>query len=128
MGRIATGWQLAKRSLAVVRSDGSLSSARPRSPREVGRAARRHGFDRPALRLLGIVPALALGGLGIVSGSTEVLAILLVVAVAIVIAAAVLGSAARAVFSVALYRYASGAAGTGPFTPTELESAVARKR
>ena len=63
--------------------------------------------------LLGIVPALTLGGLGIASGSNEVLAVVLVVAVAIMIVAAVLGSAARAVFSVALYRYASSATGTG---------------
>jgi len=39
----------------------------------------------------------------------------------------VLGSAARAVFSVALYRYASGTGATGPFTERDLESAVARK-
>jgi hypothetical protein len=39
----------------------------------------------------------------------------------------VLGSAARAVFSVALYRYASGRGPTGPFTELDLETAVARK-
>ena len=38
------------------------------------------------------------------------------VGVLIAVAAGVLGSAARAVFSVALYRYASGAGATGPFT------------
>jgi hypothetical protein len=45
----------------------------------------------------------------------------------VAVAAAVLGSAARAVFAVALYRYASGTGATGPFTTTELERAVGRK-
>lgn len=77
--------------------------------------------------LLGIVPAAVLVALGIGSGSEELTIALLVVAVVIVAASSVLGSAARAVFSVALYRYASGVGGTGPFTTAELESAVARK-
>jgi len=49
------------------------------------------------------------------------------VGVLIAVVAGVLGSAARAVFSVALYRYASGTGATGPFTERDLESAVARK-
>ena len=49
------------------------------------------------------------------------------IGVLIAVAAGVLGSAARAVFSVALYRYASGTGATGPFTERDLESAVARK-
>ena len=78
--------------------------------------------------LLGTVPALALGFLGLASGSTAVAIVLIVLAVLIAVAAGVLGSAARAVFAVALYRYAAGAGATGPFSDQDLESAVARKR
>jgi hypothetical protein len=53
--------------------------------------------------------------------------VLVVLAVIVAVAAAVLGSAARAVFAVALYRYASGTGATGPFTSYDLERAVARK-
>ena len=77
--------------------------------------------------LLGTVPAVALMLLGIASGSGVVAIALLVVGVLVAVAAGVLGSAARAVFSVALYRYASGTGATGPFTERDLESAVARK-
>lgn len=77
--------------------------------------------------VLGTVPALALGLLGLASGSTTVAVALLVVAVLVAVAAGVLGSAARAVFAVALYRYAAGAGATGPFTERDLESAVARR-
>ena len=78
--------------------------------------------------LLGTVPALALGFLGVASGSTAVAIVLIVPAVLIAVAAGVLGSAARAVFAVALYRYAAGAGATGPFSYHDLESAVTRKR
>ena len=78
--------------------------------------------------LLGTVPALVLGFLGLASGSTAVAIVLIVLAVLIAVAAGVLGSAARAVFAVALYRYAVGVGATGPFSDVDLESAVARKR
>ena len=78
--------------------------------------------------LLGTVPGMALVFLGLASGSTTVAVTLVVIGVLVAVAAGVLGSAARAVFSVALYRYASGAGATGPFTESDLESAVARKR
>jgi hypothetical protein len=52
---------------------------------------------------------------------------LLVLAILIAVAAGILGSAARAVFAVALYRYATGAGATGPFTEQDLERAVVRK-
>jgi Family of unknown function (DUF6159) len=69
--------------------------------------------------LLGTVPAVALVFLGIASGSTVVAVALVVVGVLIAVAAAVLGSAARSVFSVALYRYAAGHGATGRSpTPT----------
>ena len=77
--------------------------------------------------LLGTVPAVALMFLGFASGSDELAIALVVVGVLIAVVAGVLGSAARAVFSVALYRYASGTGATGPFTERDLESAVARK-
>lgn len=77
--------------------------------------------------LLGTVPAVVLMFLGFASGSTEILIALIVVAVLVAIAAGVLGSAAKAVFAVALYRYASGTGATGPFSEYDLERAVARK-
>lgn len=77
--------------------------------------------------VLGTVPAVALVFLGLASGSTVIAVALVVVGVLIAIAAAVLGSAARSVFSVALYRYAAGQGATGPFSDADLQSAVARK-
>ena len=77
--------------------------------------------------VLGTLPAVALILLGLASGSTAVAITLVVVGVLVAVAAGVVGSAARAVFSVALYRYASGSGGTGPFTEDDLEGAVARK-
>ena len=77
--------------------------------------------------LLGTVPALVLLFLGLASGSTTVTVALVALGVAVAVAAGVLGSAARGVFAVALYRYAAGAGPTGPFTTADLESAVARK-
>ena len=78
--------------------------------------------------LLGAVPAVLLLALGLASGSTGVAAACVALAVVVAVAAAVLGSAARAVFAVALYRYASGSDVTGPFSALDLEGAVARKR
>jgi hypothetical protein len=77
--------------------------------------------------VLGTVPAVALVFLGLASGSTVVAVALVVVGVLVAIAAAVLGSAARSVFSVALYRYAAGYGATGPFSEADLQNAVARK-
>ena len=77
--------------------------------------------------LLGTIPALVLLFAGLSSGSTAVAVVCIVVAVLVAVAAGVLGSAARAVFSVALYRYAADAGPTGPFTADDLERAVARK-
>jgi hypothetical protein len=77
--------------------------------------------------LVGVVPAVALVLLGAASESTTVAIASLVVAVLIAVAAAILGNAARAVFAVALYRYASGSDATGPFTVQDLEQAVVRR-
>ena len=77
--------------------------------------------------VLGTLPAVVMIFLGFASGSTALAIVLVVVGVLVAVAAGVLGSAARAVFAVALYRYASGSGATGPFTVGDLESAVARK-
>ena len=77
--------------------------------------------------VLGVVPAAVLMALGFASGSNVVAIALLVVAVLVAVVAGVLGSAARAVFAVALYRYAAGAGATGPFAERDLEGAVLRK-
>jgi hypothetical protein len=77
--------------------------------------------------LLGTVPAVLLGSLGIASGSTALAVVLIGLGVLIAVAAGVLGSAARAVFAVALYRFAAGTGATGPFTAHDLERAVTRK-
>lgn len=77
--------------------------------------------------ILGVVPAMLLVSAGLASGSAAVTIALVVVGVLIAVAAGILGSAARGVFAVALYRYAADAGGTGPFTQADLESAVLRK-
>ena len=77
--------------------------------------------------LLGTVPAALLGFLGIASGSTVLAIVLIGLAVLIAVAAGVLGSAARAVFAVALYRHAAGTGATGPFSAHDLDRAVLRK-
>jgi len=77
--------------------------------------------------VFGTVPALALVFLGLASGSTPIAVGCFVVGILAAVAAGVLGSAARSVFAVAVYRYASGAGPTGPFTTADLELAVARK-
>jgi hypothetical protein len=77
--------------------------------------------------LLGTVPAVLLMVIGFASGSTALAVVCIAVAVIVAVVAGVLGSAARAVFAVALYRYASGTGSTGPFTSYDLERAVARK-
>ena len=77
--------------------------------------------------VFGTVPALALVFLGLASGSTPIAVACFVVGILAAVAAGVLGSAARSVFAVALYRYASGTGPTGPFTTVDLELAVARK-
>jgi hypothetical protein len=77
--------------------------------------------------VIGTLPAFALLALGLASGSTAVAVVCIALGLLIAVAAGVLGSAARAVFAVALYRYASGAGPTGPFGASDLELAVARR-
>ena len=77
--------------------------------------------------VFGTVPAILLVFLGLASGSTAVTVVFVVVGILAAVIAGVLGSAARSVFSVALYRYAAGVGATGPFGAADLESAVARK-
>ena len=78
--------------------------------------------------VFGTVPAILLVVLGLASGSAPVAVVCIALGILGAVAAGVLGSAARSVFSVALYRYAAGAGPTGPFTAADLELAVARKR
>lgn len=77
--------------------------------------------------VLGTLPAIVLVFAGLASGSTVLGLTLVVVGVVLAVIAGILGSAARGVFAVALYRYASGSGGTGPFTEAELATAVARR-
>lgn len=77
--------------------------------------------------VFGTVLAVLLLFFGLASGSTPVAVVCVVVGILGAVVAGVLGSAARSVFSVALYRYAAGAGPTGPFTVADLELAVARK-
>ncbi len=75
-----------------------------------------------ALLPAGLLLGLAMLGPGEGIGPFEVVAI--AAAIVVVLAASVLGSAARAVFSVALLRYAAGDGAHGPFSAADLESAV----
>jgi Family of unknown function (DUF6159) len=82
------------------------------------------------LMLVGLVPAgllfgLALLGPGEETGPFEVVAI--AAAVLVLLVSAVLAAAARAVFSVALLRYATGQGATGPYSAADLEQAVTVK-
>ena len=187
MGRIAAGWHLAKLSLRVVRSDGSLSAlvvlggiasgavalaflvpaavaygieekvlaavltaigvylatlvatyfavALAAAAADVldGRDGTVRGWMAAASRVTGSIAgwALVLTTVNLAlqpSGSTPIAVACFVLGILAAVAAGVLGSAARSVFAVALYRYASGTGETGPFTTADLELAVARKR
>jgi hypothetical protein len=75
--------------------------------------------------LFGAIPALALGALGVVSGSRGIMVMLIGLAVVLLIAASVMAAAARAVFSVALYRFAVGRGRILPFSEGDLSRAVA---
>lgn len=75
-----------------------------------------------ALLPAGLLLALAMLGPGEGIGPFEIVAI--AAAILVLLVASVLGSAARAVFSVALLRYAAGDAAHGPFSAADLESAV----
>ena len=78
--------------------------------------------------LLGFVPAIILVAIGVAISEAAVTITLIVIAVLIVVAATILGSAARSVFSVALYRHAIGDGATGPFSAGDLQAAVTQKR
>ena len=125
---MGAGWHLAKLSLRVVWSDGSLSALVVLggiASGAVALAAPRRSAS--SFAVFGTVPAVLLLFFGLASGSTPVAVVCVVVGILGAVVAGVLGSAARSVFSVALYRYASGAGPTGPFTAADLESAVARR-
>jgi hypothetical protein len=81
-----------------------------------------------AFFVLGVLPAGALAALGIASGSRGVAIALVAVAVLVVIVTSILAAAARAVFSVALYRFATGSGSTAPFSDYDLQQAVRPRR
>jgi hypothetical protein len=77
--------------------------------------------------LLGVLPGAAVIAIGVaLTGTAGV--VVAVLGVLIGAAALLLGQAAGSVLAVALYRYATGSADTGPFVADELESAVMRRR
>lgn len=76
----------------------------------------------------GFLPAIGLGALGLASGSTGLAVALIAIAAVVVIVTAILAAAARAVFSVALYRFATGAGSRGPFSDGALQQAVRPRR
>jgi hypothetical protein len=83
-------------------------------------------FVLVALLPAGLLLGLATLGPGEGIGPFEIVAI--AAAILVMLVASVLGSAARAVFSVALLRYAAGERSFGPFRAADLESAVGTGR
>jgi hypothetical protein len=88
----------------------------------VGQASIAGVFVLVALLPAGLLLALATLGPGEGIGPFEIVA--LAAAILVLLVASVLGSAARAIFSVALLRYAAGDGAHGPFSATDLEGAV----
>ncbi len=78
--------------------------------------------------LFGVLPGIAIGVLGFASGSTGLAVVLVAIAVIVVVATSILAAAARAVFAVALYRFATGSGSTEPFSTYDLERAVRPRR
>jgi len=62
------------------------------------------------------------------SGSHRLTVVLVAVAIGLIVLAAILAAAARAVFSVALYRFAVGAGTVAPFSEQDLSRAVGARR
>lgn len=84
--------------------------------------------------LIGFLPAIILIGVGIYiavndSSSTGLAGggVLIAAGVIVFVVAAVVASALRGIFGVALYRFAVDGRGSGPFTTQDLERAVATK-
>lgn len=82
-----------------------------------------------AVLLLGVLPSVALGALGVViwTSASFAGALLLVVGVIGLAISFLVSKALNGIFGVALYRYALDGEAVGGFTPEELESAVKPK-
>jgi hypothetical protein len=82
-----------------------------------------------AVFLLGVLPAAALTGLGVVLWSTTGFggAVLVIIGVVVAAVALLIQKALSGIFGVALYRYAAEGAALGGYTAEELESAVKNK-
>jgi Family of unknown function (DUF6159) len=83
-----------------------------------------------AVGLLGVLPGAAVGVAGalLIRGDHPVVGgVLLGIGIAVVLVAAVIGTALKQIFAVALYRFATQGQAVGPFTQDELERAVARR-
>jgi Family of unknown function (DUF6159) len=78
--------------------------------------------------ICGVLPGMVLGGIGIASGSTGLAIVLVAIGAVVVIASMILAAAARAVFSVALYRFATGSGSFAPFSAGDLEQVVRQRR
>jgi len=78
--------------------------------------------------ICGVIPGIALGALGVASGSRGLAIGMVAAGAVVVIASMILAAAARAVFSVALYRFATGAGAPAPFSGNDLEQVVRQRR
>lgn len=76
--------------------------------------------------LLGLLPAGMLIWIGFETADSAGL-VMIALGVLVAAVALLLGQAARGVFAVALYRYASGSTETGPFSAQDLNGAVSTK-
>jgi len=74
-----------------------------------------------------MVPAAIVLGIGIFATDAALGAVLIAIAVAAILLVAALSTATQQVFSVALYRYATGAPGTDQFAAADLEDPFSRR-
>jgi hypothetical protein len=85
-------------------------------------------FIGVAVGLLGVLPGAIVGAVGaalIGNDNPIVGGVLLGIGIAVVLVAAVIGTALKQIFAVALYRFATEGQAVGPFSQAELERAVA---
>ena len=78
--------------------------------------------------LIGVLPGVIVGAVGVAligNGNPIVGGVLLGIGIAVALVAAVIGTALKQIFAVALYRFATQGEAVGPFSREELEGAVA---
>lgn len=110
-----------KRSASLIKS--RWGTAAIGDLRVVVRAALWWTLPGVALLVAGAVLVVAVDASAAIAGGV----VLCVAGVVLIIIGGVMSSAARAVFSVALYRHATDSGGIGPFSAEELESAIPPK-